>query len=74
MALILEFSHGPCLFHASLALMSSCCWFPCSLCHVLIGCRGHVYCSSQVDSSKVKSRIKFVLWITLYIKLHLPSV
>ncbi len=33
----LEFSHGSRLCLASLALMSLCYWFPCSLCHVLIG-------------------------------------
>ncbi len=35
---ILRFSHGTCLFHASLALMSSRSdWFSYSLCHVLFG-------------------------------------
>ncbi len=32
-----EVSHGSRLCLASLSLMSSCYWFPCSLCHVLIG-------------------------------------
>ncbi len=33
----LKFLYGSCLFHASLALMSSCYWFPFTVCHVLIG-------------------------------------
>ncbi len=32
-----EVSHGSRLCLASLSLMSSCYWFPCSLCHVPIG-------------------------------------
>ncbi len=31
MSLILKFSYGSCLCLASLALMSSCYWLPCSL-------------------------------------------
>ncbi len=42
MSFILKFCHGSCLCHASLSLMSSCYWFPCSMCHVLISC--HVHC------------------------------
>ncbi len=37
MSFILKFSYGFWLVHASLALMSLCHWFPCSLCHVFIG-------------------------------------
>ncbi len=42
-----------CLCHASVALMSLCYWFPCSLCHVLIGSLVHCVVFSLVCSCHV---------------------
>ncbi len=55
MSFILKFSYGSCLCHASLSLMSPCYWFPCSLCHILIGSLVHCVMFSLVDSCHVSS-------------------
>ncbi len=53
MSFILKFTHGSCLFHVSLSFMSSCYWFPCYLCPVLIGFPSHVSCFPLVCSCHV---------------------
>ncbi len=68
--------HGPCLCHASIALMYSCYWFSCSLCHVLIGslsqgCHAPIFfegaqCAQQTETCSQIQTLKAIFYIIIY--------